>query len=193
MPEILRRAKYAFRYFNEIFFYMMIPFLQESDEGRDEGVKILRKKIDKNFDDCAVAAIEMALNNGFMFLFAEHGFHDPRFIISEEVKEIMFDLFMKMDKGAFTPDDLHDFFCYADVLASLYGICPLNLFIEIYTRDFPDTKIKKEDEFSKFLKQVATVSDYFSFNGGNRILLFSIIYFQLFISHSNAFLRIIPS
>ena len=65
-------------------------------------------------------------------------------IVPRELRKIIADLHKNVEDEKYIPGDMTDFLNYAETLASLYGICTADVFMQIYNRDFPEKKIIEE-------------------------------------------------
>ena len=159
--EILKRTEYMFRFFSAPVFTIIGMLALDTQESYTTAFEALQKKLGDDFDAYAEEATGMATINGFLFLFEDPDINEQVIIVPDEIKDIFYDLMQKTHDGKFYPGDLLDFLNYAETLSSLYGICPVELFIEIYNRDFPKNGIGKKNDFITLLNQAATASNYF--------------------------------
>ncbi|MGN0739124.1 MAG: hypothetical protein ACI4LX_03010 [Treponema sp.] len=159
--NILKRLDYLFDYLDSNAFLITAIFATEDDDDKKRVLTNFMEAFGEGTEEEVMNSCMSAIENGLMFLFAKDE-DNPVFVVPDEIREKVLDLAALAKAKKYKPGFLHDFMKYCEVLSSLYGLCPLELFMQIYERDYPDCKIPKKN-LNLFFERAALVSGNFCF------------------------------
>lgn len=154
--EIQRRVLYAFKYLYPFVSAFFAGFVF-SDKLSDL-LKNLREVEQIPREELQILAAQVLMENGFGFAFLPKGKRTVQYVIPDElhpVAEQLLDMFSAVDTQ---PIARNDFMLYTNVLTSLYGICPVDLFMSIYNRDTIHP-ITDKQAFLWTMEEAAAVAD----------------------------------
>ena len=160
--EIRKRMLYAFKYFYPFVSVFFIGFAFK--ERRDDIIKNFEEpelaKIP--VDELEVVAAQMLMESGFCFAFLPKGRKRVEYVIPDELHAIAIQLADALSSEDTQPIPRTDLFLYGNVLTSLYGICPVDLFMDIYNRYAKDP-IPDKQAFLWCMEEAASMSDSYYF------------------------------
>lgn len=163
--EIHRRILYAFKYFYPFVSAFFIGFV-----FKDKLTNILAhfKELEKariSRQEAEIIAAQLLMENGFCFAFLPKGKRTVQYVIPDELHTIAAQMAEKLASEDTQPIARNDFLLYANVLTSLYGICPVDLFMNIYNRDTRHP-ITDRQAFLWHMEEAASMSNdcYFTDN-----------------------------
>lgn len=154
--KILERLDYLFDYLDSYDFVITAVFAKEDDNEKLRVLMNFMKDFGEGAEDRIMHSNMTAIENGLMFLFVEDE-DNPMLILPDEVREKISELVPLAKAEKYRPGNLNSFMYYGEVLSDLYGLCPTEVFLEIYERDFPSNKISKQD-LNLFLERAALIS-----------------------------------
>ncbi|MBO4859594.1 MAG: hypothetical protein J5527_13860 [Treponema sp.] len=160
--KIMERLDYLFRYLESYDFIVTAAYSKDEDADKGRLLEIFMQTYGEGAEDIITFSNMNAFENGLMYLFAEDE-ENPVLVVPDEVKAKIQELVKLAKEDKFTPGDLHDFMEYGEVLSALYGLCPTDVFMQIYERDYPDIKINKKD-LKLYFKRAAFISGGFVFD-----------------------------
>ena len=167
--KILDSVPSIFRFLPPEIFIVIAAISKETVEEKDRCLKIIEDNFGEDFENISVAATGFAITSGFLFVFKESSEAFPEMIIPRELRKIITDLHKDAKAEKYFPGDMTDFLNYAETLASLYGICTADVFMQIYNRDFPEKKIDERKEFVSLMQQSSMASGYLFFKDENLV------------------------
>lgn len=144
--------------FEEPIYYHLFKILitkYAKNDNSDSLIQKLKDEYDEDIEFAFEETFEICLENGFIFLYQEG--EKINFIIPEEIVSKS----LSCNENNFVPGKLFDFANYAKILSTLYGAYDIDLFMQIYNRDFPNQKITDKKELKKLLGQDANSSNTF--------------------------------
>lgn len=158
---ILERLDYLFDYLDSDTFLITAIFANEDDDFKNSALTDFMEAFGEGAEEESMRCSMLAIENGLIFLFAKDE-DNPVSVVPDEIREKVFDLLALTKAKKYKPGTLHDFMQYCEVLSGLYGLCPSELFMQIYKRDYPDCKISKKN-LNLFFERAALVSGNFCF------------------------------
>lgn len=160
--KILERLDYLFRYLEAYDFIITAAYCKDDDADKGRLLEIFMQSFGEGAEDRIILSNMTAFENGLMFLFAEDE-ENPELVVPDEVKVKVRELVKLAKEDKFNPGDLHDFMEYGEVLTALYGLCPTDVFMQIYERDYPESKINKKNkkDLNLYFEQAALISGIF--------------------------------
>lgn len=160
---ILERLDYLFDYLDSDTFLITSILANEDDDFKNSALTDFMEAFGEGAEEEVMLSCMTAIQNGLIFLFAKDK-DNPVSVVPDEIRERVFDLVALTKTDKYKPGTLHDFMQYCEVLSGLYGLCPAELFMQIYERDYPDCKIPKKN-LNLFFERAALVSGNFCFEG----------------------------
>ena len=158
---ILERLDYLFDYLDSDTFLITAIFANEDDDFKNSALTDFMEAFGEGAEEESMRCSMLAIENGLIFLFAKDE-DNPVSVVPDEIRERVFDLLALTKAKKYKPGSLNDFMQYCEVLSGLYGLCPSELFMQIYKRDYPDCKISKKN-LNLFFERAALVSGNFCF------------------------------
>lgn len=158
---ILERLDYLFDYLDSDTFLITAIFANEDDDFKNSALTDFMEAFGEGAEEESMRCSMLAIENGLIFLFAKDE-DNPVSVVPDEIREKVFDLLALTKAKKYKPGSLNDFMQYCEVLSGLYGLCPSELFMQIYKRDYPDCKISKKN-LNLFFERAALVSGNFCF------------------------------
>lgn len=158
---ILERLDYLFDYLDSDTFLITAILANEDDDFKNSALTDFMEAFGEGAEEESMRCSMLAIENGLIFLFAKDE-DNPVSVVPDEIRERVFDLLALTKAKKYKPGSLNDFMQYCEVLSGLYGLCPSELFMQIYKRDYPDCKISKKN-LNLFFERAALVSGNFCF------------------------------
>lgn len=193
--KILERLDYLFRYLDGYDFIITSAYCKDDDADKGRLLEIFMQSFGEGAEDRILQANMTAFENGLFFLFAEDK-ENPVLVVPDEVKAKVRELVELAKEDKFEPGDLHDFMEYGEVLSALYGLCPTDVFMQIYERDYPESKINKKNkkDLNLYFERAALISGIFIYKN-NMLKDFSVSkhFEEYIIKDRNQFKPYIPS
>ena len=157
--NIRNRAKYAFKYFPSRVFSSLLMLRLSSN-------KLVQRIFHAdtsmfNSEDTESIAENYLTENGFCFAFLPKGKTEVQYIIPSDLGIDPEDVLRFLGNGKADAGSLNAFFNCARIVSSLYGICPADVFMELYNRD-AELKIKDKKRFLQCMEEAASLTgDYY--------------------------------
>lgn len=176
---ILKKIKYAFLYKPPVFRAFLVTIMLGKDP--DEYLNDLKVEMDKNgfgkdqFEYLEDEIIDFLFRNGFVYSFLPKKSGKLTHVVPVEIIQAFAKSAEKLliDESKDETGKYYDFAQYANLLSSLYGVCPVEQFLEIYNRDFKQNKVTDKKLAVKYLKEAADLSGDFVYSD-NAIEVFSV-------------------
>ncbi len=147
---------YAFRFW-DINVFKVFHLLYSDDDKFNEAIrKNLKETVGEEFiEEMQQDAMKLLFTSGFIFAFKTPSSKEVEIVIPDEIYDLIPKLYdsININGKKMIPGNLDMFPEYAKTLASLYGVCTPEVFMEIFNRDFPETKIKDTEECIILMKQ----------------------------------------
>lgn len=176
---ILKKIKYAFLYKPPVFQAFLVTIMM--GKNPDEYLNDLKLEMDRNgfgkdqFEYLEDEVVSFLFRNGFVYSFLPKKSGTVTHVVPVEICRAVAKNAEKtfLDESADETGKYYDFAQYANLLSSLYGVCPVEQFLEIYNRDFKQNKITDKKLAVKCLKEVADLSGDFVYSN-NAIETFAV-------------------
>lgn len=159
--NILERLDYLFDYLDSNTLLITAILAKEDDDVKTRALTDFIEKFGEGAEEDVICSSMLAIQNGLLFIFAKDE-DNPVPVVPDEIREKVFDLVALTRAKKYKPESLYDFMQYCEVLSGLYGLCPTDLFMQIYKRDYPDFTISKKN-LNLFFERAALVSGNFHF------------------------------
>ncbi|MBR1910852.1 MAG: hypothetical protein IJ828_00690, partial [Treponema sp.] len=154
--SITEKFLYAFRFWDVTVFQVFFLLYSDDDKFNEAVWKNFKENSGEDFiEEMQQAALTVLFTSGFLFAFKTPSSKEVEFVIPKEITDMIPKLYDTINvKGRkMVPGGLNMFPWYAKTLASLYGVCTPEVFMEIFNRDFPEAKIKDTEECIRLMKQ----------------------------------------
>lgn len=160
--EIQKQVLYAFKYFYPFVSAFFVGFV-----FRDRLSDILKNFKELEYvrisrDELESIAAQILMESGFCFAFLPKGKRTVQYVIPDELHTIAAHMAETLSSVETQPIARNDFLLYGNALTSLYGICPVDLFMDIYNRDtiYP---ITDKQAFLWCMEEAASISGAYFF------------------------------
>ena len=173
---IRKRISYAFRYLPLYTYAFFLVLGMESEDNAAAGDDIIKKLLKKfpskfEYEDLKRDAAEYLIENGFCFAFLPKGQNGIQYVIPDELYESVQKFMKDITQRSMEPGELYPFMMFGRLFASLYGVCPANIYMELYNRSVPSA-ITDKRLFLKYMEEAASLSDDYYFKDDSIVSTF---------------------
>lgn len=173
---VRKRISYAFKYLPPQMSAFFLALAQGSEDDIAAGEEAVKKVFKKNlpeieYEDLKRNAVECLIGNGFCFAFLPKGQNSIRYVIPDELYESIDNFINDIRKREVPPGELYPFMKQGSIFASLYGVCPADLYMKLYNRDAPSA-ITDKRLFVKYMKEAASLSNDYYFKDDSIVSIF---------------------
>lgn len=156
--EIQRRILYAFQYLHPFVsaFFVGFVYPEKFSDILKNFKEIEQSTIPRHYLE--ILAAQILIESGFCFGFLPKGKRTVQYVVPQELHIIAAHMAESLSADNAQPVFYIDFLPYAEILSSLYGICPVDMFMQIYNRDVQNP-IEDKQEFLWRMEEAATMSN----------------------------------
>ena len=160
--EIQKQVLYAFKYFYPFVsaFFVGFVFKDRLSDILKNFKELEQVRIPR--DELEIIAAQILMESGMCFAFLPKGKRTVRYVIPDELHTVAAQMAGTLSSEETQPIARNDFLLYGNVLTSLYGICPVDLFMDIYNRDTIHP-ITDKQAFLWCMEEAASVSGTYFF------------------------------
>lgn len=160
--EIQKQVLYAFKYLYPFVsaFFVGFVFKDRLSDILKNFKELERVRISR--DELKIIAAQILMESGMCFAFLPKGKRTVRYVIPDELHTVAAQMAGTLSSEETQPIARNDFLLYGNVLTSLYGICPVDLFMNIYNRDAIHP-ITDKQAFLWCMEEAASVSGTYFF------------------------------
>lgn len=160
--EIQKQVLYAFKYFYPFVsaFFVGFVFKDRLSDILKNFKELEQVRISR--DELEIIAAQILMESGMCFAFLPKGKRTVRYVIPDELHTVAAQMAGTLSSEETQPIARNDFLLYGNVLTSLYGICPVDLFMDIYNRDTIHP-ITDKQAFLWCMEEAASVSGTYFF------------------------------
>ena len=173
---IRKRISYAFKYLPPQASAFFLALASENEDDIAASEETVKKIFTKNlpgieYEDLKRDAVECLIENGFCFAFLPKGQNRIQYVVPDELYESIDNFINDIGKRKMPPGELYPFMRLGSIFASLYGVCPADLYMKLYNRDAPSA-ITDKRLFVKCMKEAASLSKDYYFKNDSIVSIF---------------------